>query len=92
MGHGQCVGFEAVGLSGGKAILAYVQSRSRLRVGRYGVDPEHLRPLLEEERARPDELVDVYLIDEIGKMELLCPAFVKAMPRLLDGPVPVVVA
>jgi nucleoside-triphosphatase len=34
--------------------------------------------------------VDVYLIDEVGKMELLCPAFVEVVPRLLDVVVPVV--
>jgi nucleoside-triphosphatase len=34
--------------------------------------------------------VDVYLIDEVGKMELFCPAFVERVPRLLDGAVPVV--
>jgi nucleoside-triphosphatase THEP1 len=36
---GHRVGFEAVGLStGGPAPLAHVRSRSRLRVGRYGVE------------------------------------------------------
>jgi NTP hydrolase family protein len=34
--------------------------------------------------------VDVYLIDEVGKMELFCPAFVEAVPRLLDDAVPLV--
>jgi len=34
--------------------------------------------------------VDASLIDEVGKMELLCPAFVEAVPRLLGGAVPVV--
>src|SRR5215467_14590534 len=37
--YGQRVGFEAVGLSGQRAVLAHVRSRSMLRVGRYGVDP-----------------------------------------------------
>jgi nucleoside-triphosphatase len=36
----------------------------------------------------PDE-VDVYGIAEIGKMECLCPAFVEAVRRVLDGPAPV---
>ncbi len=88
--QGQRVGFEAVGLSGRRTVLAHVQSRSQLRVGRYGVDPEQLRPLVQVELTRPDGQVDVYLIDEIGKMELFCPAFGEVMPRLLDGPVPVV--
>jgi nucleoside-triphosphatase len=30
------------------------------------------------------------IIDEIGKMECLSPAFVQAVTRVLDGPVPVV--
>jgi nucleoside-triphosphatase THEP1 len=34
--------------------------------------------------------MDAYLIDEVGKMELFCPAFVAAVPRLLDGAVPAV--
>ena len=29
-------------------------------------------------------------MDEIGKMELFCPAFVEAVPRLLEGSFPVV--
>jgi nucleoside-triphosphatase THEP1 len=35
--------------------------------------------------------VDLFVIDENGKMELLCPQFVAATRRLLDGPVPLVV-
>jgi nucleoside-triphosphatase len=88
--RGRRVGFEAVGLSGGRAVLAHVRSRSRRRVGRYGVDPERFQPLVEAELGRREDEADVYLIDEIGKMELLCPAFVGAVPRLLDAPVPVV--
>src|SRR3954467_10914743 len=42
--HGQRVGFEAVGLGGRRAILAHVQSRSPVRAGRYGVEPERLGP------------------------------------------------
>lgn len=87
--RGQRVGFEAISLSGRKALLAHVQSRSRCRVGRYGVEPDQLEPLVAEELAGLDT-VDAYLIDEVGKMELFCPAFVEAVPRLLDGASPVV--
>ena len=88
--RGQRVGFEAVGLSGRRAVLAHVRSRSQQRVGRYGVDPEQLKPLVEDELVGAGGDPDVYLVDEVGKMELLCPAFVEAMPALLDGPAPVV--
>jgi nucleoside-triphosphatase len=87
--HGQRVGFEAIGLSGQRAILAHVGSRSRQRVGRYGVEPVKFQTLVLAELHKPPGSVDVFLIDEIGKMELFCPAFVDAIPRLLDGTVPV---
>lgn len=41
--HGHRVGFEAVGLSGQKATLAHVRSRSPVRVRRNGVEPDRLR-------------------------------------------------
>ena len=87
--HGERLGFEAIDLSGQRAILAHVRSRSPVRVGRYGVEPERLTPLVEENLVRSEGTVDVYLIDEIGKMDCYCPAFVAAMRRVLEGPVPV---
>jgi nucleoside-triphosphatase len=87
--HGHRVGFEAVGLDGRRTTLAHVRSRSPVRVGRYGVEPGRLVPLIEEELVRPDGTVDLFLIDEIGKMECACPAFMTAVRRVLDGPVPV---
>jgi nucleoside-triphosphatase len=87
--HGERVGFEAIDLHGQRAILAHVQSRSPVRVGRYGVEPERLTPLVEENLIRPARSLDVFLIDEIGKMECYCPAFVAAVRRVLEGPVPV---
>src|SRR4051794_40179287 len=42
------VGFEAVSISSDMhATLAHVRSRSRLRVGRHGVEPATLAPLVE---------------------------------------------
>jgi nucleoside-triphosphatase THEP1 len=54
------------------------------------VEPDRLVPLIEEELERQPGSVDGYLIDEIGKMECLCPQFIKAVRRILDGPVPLV--
>jgi nucleoside-triphosphatase len=83
------VGFEAVGISTGThALLAHVRSKARHRVAKYGVEPAALAPLVEAELGRPAGEVDLFVIDEIGKMELLCPEFVAAVRRLLDGPVP----
>jgi nucleoside-triphosphatase len=72
------------------AFLAHARSKSRCRVGRYGVEPTALAPLVEAELDRPASEVDVFIVDEIGKMELLCPEFLAAVRLLLDGPVPVV--
>jgi nucleoside-triphosphatase len=87
--QGHRVGFEAISFSGRRALLAHVQSPSPHRVGPYGVEPEQLEPLVQEELVRASE-VDVYLIDEVGKMEVLCPAFAEVVPRLLSGKVPVI--
>ena len=87
--HGQRVGFEAIDLNGQRAVLAHVRSHSPVRVGRYGVEPDRLIPLVEANLARPAGAVDVFLIDEIGKMECFCPTFVAAVRRVLEGPVPV---
>jgi nucleoside-triphosphatase len=88
---GQRVGFEAVGLSTScRALLAHVRSRSRHRVGRYGVEVESLALMVRGELERPTGEVDLFVVDEIGRMELHCPEFVQAVRQLLDGAVPVV--
>ena len=87
---GQRVGFEAIGLSGQRAVLAHVGSRSRQRVGRYGVDPHQLSPLIDAELSQPADDVDLFVVDEIGKMELFCPPFAEAVPRLLECSTPVI--
>ncbi len=88
--HGQRVGFEAVGLGGHRAILAHVRFQSLVSVGRYGVEPGRLVPMIEDELNRPLGTVDAYVIDEIGKMECHCPQFTDAVSRLLEGSVPLV--
>jgi nucleoside-triphosphatase len=88
---GKRVGFEIVGLSARqRALLAHARSRSHLRAGRYGVEATELAQVVEEELARPAGDVDLFVVDEVGKMELLCGEFVNAVRRLLDGVVPVV--
>jgi nucleoside-triphosphatase len=88
--HGQWVGFKAVGLGGRRAILAHLRIRTHVSVGRYGVEPDRLVPLIEEELLRPQGAVDAYLIDEVGKMECYCSQFISSMRKRLDGPVPLV--
>jgi nucleoside-triphosphatase len=53
------------------------------------VEPDALAQVVEAELGTPSGAVDLFVIDEIGPMELLCRDFVEAVPRLLGGPVPV---
>ena len=85
--HGHRVGFTAVGLGGQTATLAHVDFHGPHRVGRYGVDLESFEAIVEAELNRQPGDVDVFVVDEIGKMECMSPVFVEAVVEILDGPV-----
>ena len=78
------VGFEIRTFGGKTRTLAHVDLRSRHRVGRYGVDVEALDELAESALVLDDE-TEVYLMDEIGKMECFSERFCTAMTTLLDA-------
>lgn len=85
--NGRRVGFRIETFDGRRAILARVDLPSRHRVGRYGIDVAAIDAVVEPSLDRPAEL---YLVDEIGKMECLSARFVDAMRRRLDGKAPLV--
>ena len=87
--HGSRLGFEAIGLGGGSAVLAHVDFRTKRRVGRYSVDLAGFESLVAAELGESTDEVDLYVIDEIGKMECYSRLFVEAAARVLGGPVPV---
>jgi len=71
---GSRLGFELQGLNGDRRILARVDIDSRHRVGKYKVDTDGFEEFLENlELLNPD--VELIVIDEIGKMELLSNRF-----------------
>jgi nucleoside-triphosphatase len=80
---GRRVGFEL------SMLLAHVDIDSRDRVGRYGVDVATLDAIAEEALAL-DDGADIYLVDEIGKMECFSKKFRAAMRGLLDSGRPLV--
>ncbi len=86
---GHRVGFELSTFAGRKRLLAHVDIDSRYRVGRYGVDVEGLDEIAEEALSL-DDSAEVYVVDEIGKMECFSVKFCAAMRRVLDSGVPVV--
>ena len=70
-------------LDGPSGILSHVSFKGRPRVGKYGVDvagfEESVLGVLDIEQTE----ADLYVIDEIGKMECLSQRFVTAVRRLL---------
>jgi nucleoside-triphosphatase len=75
-------GFGWKRLDGLTGILAHIDIKGRFRVGKYGVDvagfEKSVVPVLDIERTD----ADLFIIDEIGKMECLSEKFVTVVRRL----------
>ncbi|WP_022947809.1 nucleoside-triphosphatase [Methylohalobius crimeensis] len=84
---GHRAGFELIGFSRESGVIAHVDFDSPDRVGRYGVDVATIDRLAESNFILDGEL---YLIDEIGKMECLSPVFVRRVERILNSGKPVI--
>ena len=80
--QGQRQGFRLVTLTGQTAVIAQVDFPKTYRVGRYGVAVAAIDALVTDALAI-DPAVEVYLVDEIGKMECLSAGFITAMQQLL---------
>jgi nucleoside-triphosphatase len=76
-------GFRLVGFDGSERVLAHVDF-SGPRVSKYGVDVAVLDAVAESLLAPRAEL-QLYLVDEIGKMECFSERFVSAMRNLLGS-------
>jgi len=84
-------GFEIVDLLGRRGILAHVSlaSSGAPMVSRYGVN---LRDLDEISREAFSRQADVFIVDEIGPMELKSKVFASEVWRKLDSETPVAAA
>lgn len=87
--RGVRTGFRLCTFEGTVAVMAHVERPKAFRVGRYGVDVSAIDRVAGTVLDRVGEK-DFYLVDEIGKMECLSPAFVTGMQALLSSHVPVV--
>ena len=80
--HGERVGFRLVTFDGEQAVIAHIDFRGFPQVSKYGVDVAAIDAVATRAlTVRPG--VDVYLVDEMGKMECLSASFVRAMRALL---------
>ena len=84
-------GFELITFVGKRAVMAHVDRSGAPRVGKYGVDLGVLDTMSRAALALRGD-VEVYLVDEIGKMECLSAGFVEAVRAPLAAASPRVVA
>jgi len=79
--------------TGEKEVFAHIDFDSKELVGRYGVDITALEKIGTPavEKAIADEEVDVIIIDEIGKMEMLSEKFCEVVIDALDSDKPIMV-
>ena len=86
---GRREGFRLVTFNGEAGIMAHIDFDHRYRISKYGVDVSIIDHFAETALALVDE-VDIYLIDEIGKMECFSSIFVTKVEVLLNSAKPVV--
>ncbi len=79
-------GFRIVTLGGKDAVFAHITIESPFRVGKYGIDISALDGTGVEAIYDAVEHHDLIIIDEIGKMELFSPRFIKAVQDALASP------
>ena len=80
-------GFRLVTFQGDASVIAHVDFSHRYAVGKYGVDVAAIDRLAEASLAIAGG-IDLYIVDEIGKMECLSPRFGAAIRALLDSDKP----
>jgi len=77
-------GFRLLGFDGRERLIAHIDLPKRYRVGKYGVDVAAIDKAVEE-LLIPKAGLELYMVDEIGKMECFSARFISAMRRLLDS-------
>jgi len=85
---GERTGFSIRTFGGVEGVLSSVRFASGPRVGRYRVDVAGFEKIVLPELVRPAVEIDLFLIDEIGKMECFSKGFVEAVGKILDSRTP----
>ena len=82
--HGERTGFRLVGFDGHSGVIARADFHGPHHIGKYGVDVAVIDELAPAALSL-DQRADIYLVDEIGKMECLSDNFIAAMEKLLGS-------
>ncbi|MGD8910913.1 MAG: nucleoside-triphosphatase [Chromatiales bacterium] len=80
---GQRTGFRLITFTGREGIIAHVDFDHHWQVGKYGVDVPAIDRFAESTLTL-NEAIDLYFVDEIGKMECLSNRFIDHMRLLLS--------
>jgi len=81
---GRRVGFSITTLDGQQGILAHIDIRSHIRVGRYGVYIRDIEKIAVPSM-RPENDNVILVVDEIGKMECFSGLFRQTLMNILDA-------
>ncbi len=84
-GQGTRLGFRLVTLDGREAVLAHIDFDKRFHVGKYGVDVSIMEKVGVSALKQAAAECDLIIIDEIGKMEILSPAFRETASSIIDS-------
>jgi len=73
-----------------EGVLAHMDIQSKFMVGKFGVDLRALEEVGVKALRRACQEADVIVIDEVGRMEVESPSFVKAVKEALDVDKPII--
>ena len=82
--RGRRVGFSITTLNGQQGMLAHIDIRSHIRVGRYGVNTQDIDKIAVPSM-RPENDNVILVVDEIGKMECFSGLFRQTLMNILDA-------
>ncbi len=78
-------------MTGETQIFASTEIESRIMVGKIGVDITKIEEVGVKAIRQACECCDIIVIDEVGKMEVECPAFIDAVKDALDADKPMII-
>lgn len=78
-------------MTGEKELFASVDIESKIVVGKFGIDPAAMERVGVKAIKDACEQCDIVVIDEVGKMEVECEAFVEAVKAAMDANKPMIV-
>ncbi len=86
---GRRTGFSITTLDGKKGVLAHENIKSRLKVGKYGVNLHDIDEIAVPSMM-PARAGEIVVIDEVGKMECFSSLFREILIKVLDSDHPVI--